>query len=231
MRATPSPSRGRCPTSSRPARRTPRGSRSSIRKPSVTPTDPEIAALCRDAAKRLEKLGCIVEERDHLFDDPVEIWASEFYTGVGTKLKASLDTRRNEIDPGVAKELDKALARDVHSYYAKVFERFAFRETVRELFDTYDVIASPTLPATGVSVGRDQPQGLEHRSPVDWVFYTYPFNLTGHPSVSVNAGFTQAGHPTGLQLVARPLAEETLFTVSAAFQDADPDKDRKPPMV
>lgn len=190
--------------------------------------DPEIAALCRRAAARLETLGCIVEDVPHLFDDPVDIWAAEFYAGVGTKLKDALATRRNEIDPGVAKVLDTALAQDLNSYYAKVFERHAFRETVRHIFDTYDVIASPTLPVTAVPVGRDQPKGYEDRSPIDWVYYTYPFNLTGHPAVSINAGFTAGGMPTGLQLVARPLAEETLFTLAAAMQDADPDRDRRP---
>lgn len=193
--------------------------------------DPEVAGLCRDAVKRLEALGCVVEERDHLFDDPADIWASEFYTGVGTRLKDALDNRRDDIDPGVAAALDKALACEVYGYNAKLFERFDFREKVRGLFETYDVIASPTLPATGVPVGHDTPKGLEHRSPIDWVFYTYPFNLTGHPAVSVNAGFTRAGHPTGLQLAGRPLAEETLFTISAAYQDADPDRDRRPDLT
>lgn len=190
--------------------------------------DPEIAALCRRAAARLEALGCIVEEVPHLFDDPVAIWAAEFYAGVGTKLKDALATRRNEIDPSVAKVLDVALAQNLDSYYSKVFERHAFRETVRQIFDTYDLIASPTLPVTAIPVGRDTPEGHEDRSPIDWVSYTYPFNLTGHPAVSINAGFTAAGMPTGLQLAARPLAEETLFTLAAAMQDADPDKDRRP---
>lgn len=190
--------------------------------------DPEITALCRGAAERLEKLGCIVEDVPHLFDDPVDIWASEFYAGVGTKLKDAMATRRGDLDPGVAKVLDKALSQDLNSYYSKVFDRHAFRETVRKIFETYDVIASPTLPVTAVPVGQDTPKGYEDRSPIDWVYYTYPFNLTGHPAVSINAGFTGAGMPTGLQLVARPLAEETLFTLSAALQDGDPEKDRKP---
>tara|TARA_R110000772_G_scaffold49123_6_gene112843 strand:- start:156288 stop:157691 length:1404 start_codon:yes stop_codon:yes gene_type:complete len=190
--------------------------------------DPEIAALCRRAADRLAALGCIVEEVPHLFDDPAAIWASEFYAGVGARLKDAMAARRADIDPGVARMLDIALAQDLATYAARVLERHAFRETVRHIFDTYDVIAGPTLPVTAVPVGRDTPEGLEDRSPVDWVFYTYPFNLTGHPAVSINAGFTAAGMPTGLQLAARPLAEETLFTLSAAYQDADPERDRRP---
>ncbi len=190
--------------------------------------DPAVAGLCRKAVERLAALGCEIEERDHLFDDPVDLWASEFYAGVGTRLKDAMATRRGEIDPGVAAMLDIALAQDLDAYMTKVFERYAFRDRIRGLFDDFDVIASPTLPVTGVPVGRDVPEGLEDRSPVDWVFYTYPFNLTGHPASSINAGFTAAGLPTGLQMVAGPLGEEILFTLAAAYQDADADKDRKP---
>ncbi|PIW26171.1 MAG: amidase [Rhodospirillales bacterium CG15_BIG_FIL_POST_REV_8_21_14_020_66_15] len=190
--------------------------------------DAEVAALCRKAMDRLAALGCAVEERDFLFDDPADIWASEFYSGVGTRLRDALATRPDEIDPGVAAELRKALARDVPAYFTQVFERYAFRETVRALFEGFDAIAGPTLPVTAVPVGRDVPEGHGDRSPIDWVYYTYPFNLTGHPAVSINAGFTAAGMPTGLQLVGRPLAEETLFTLAAAYQDADPERERRP---
>jgi aspartyl-tRNA(Asn)/glutamyl-tRNA(Gln) amidotransferase subunit A len=60
------------------------------------------------------------------------------------------------------------------------------------------------------------------------VYYCYPFNLTGQPAMSVNAGFNDDGLPVGLQLVARPLAEETLFSLAAAFGEHDPEPDRRP---
>lgn len=190
--------------------------------------DPQVAAACRAMLGRLEGLGCVVEERDVLFDDPAPTWAAEFFGGVGTRLKQAMATRRDEIDPGVAAVLDMALRQDFGTYYAQVFERYAFRDKVRALFQDFDVIASPTLPVTAFPVGLDQPPGYEERSPIDWVYYTYPFNLTGHPAVSVPAGFDAEGLPIGFQMAARPLMEETLFTLAAALEAVDPDRDRRP---
>ena len=191
----------------------------------------EVRRLARQAVARLETAGCIVEERDRLFDDPVALWSSEFYAGVGTRLKGHLENNRGLLDPTVAGLLDRALDRPLADYTAKVFERHAFRETVRAIFEDYDVIASPALPVTSCDVGLDVPPGFEDRTAVDWVMYTYPFNLTGHPAVSVPAGFDTDGLPVGLQLAGRPLMEETLFTLAAALEAMDPEPDRRPAMA
>jgi amidase len=43
------------------------------------------------------------------------------------------------------------------------------------------------------------------------VSLTWGFNLSGHPAVRVPVGFTRAGAPVGLQLVARPGADAALL--------------------
>jgi len=63
---------------------------------------------------------------------------------------------------------------------------------------------------------------------VSWVYYTYPFNLTGNPAASVPCGFTLAGMPVGLQIVARTLREVDLFRVAGALESAAPWADRTP---
>ena len=42
----------------------------------------------------------------------------------------------------------------------------------------------------GIATGRNLPERLSDRSLVTWVFYTYPFNLTGQPAASICAGLT-----------------------------------------
>ena len=65
---------------------------------------------------------------------------------------------------------------------------------------------------------------------VSWVYYTYPFNLTGQPAASIPAGFTADGLPVGLQMVGRLNSEVDIFRAAAAFETARPWADKRPPI-
>ena len=190
--------------------------------------EPQVTEIVEAGLGRLEAAGCDIDVVEHVFDDPVEIWKTEFYSGVGTRLKTAMETRRDDLDSAVTKALEGIYSLSVTDYYERVFERFQFRDRVRAFFEEYDILATPALPVTAFDVGRNVPPGHEDRDAVSWVYYSYPFNLTGQPAVSVNAGFDADGLPVGLQLVARSFAEETLFSLAAAFEEHDPELDRRP---
>ena len=194
--------------------------------------EPEIAALCEAAARRFEALGCTVElVEDALGDDPVEIWMAEFYGGIGTKLKDLMAERPEELDPAVVTTLSAGLDRTMVEYFGQLFARYEFRERMRRFFERYDLLLSPTLPCAAFDVGYDTPPGLEARNIVSWVYYTYPFNLTGQPAASIPAGFTAAGLPVGLQMVAGINREVDILRAAAAFEQAAPWADRRPPLA
>jgi Asp-tRNA(Asn)/Glu-tRNA(Gln) amidotransferase A subunit family amidase len=65
-------------------------------------------------------------------------------------------------------------------------------------------------------------QEIRDRNVVSWVYYTYPFNLTGNPAASVSCGFTAEGLPVGLQVVAGTNREADVLRLSAAFESARP---------
>ncbi len=184
--------------------------------------DPDVVALIDAAAKTFETLGCIVEPVEAVFDaDPVEIWNAEFYAAIGTRLAPVLEKQRDLLDPAVAVTLDGALRQDLRTYYTRVFERYALRERMRLLFERYDLLLSPTLPVAALDVGVNVPAHLSDRNLVSWVYYTYPFNLTGQPAATVCAGLSQ-GMPVGLQLVGRTLGEYDVVRAAAAFEATQP---------
>ncbi len=186
--------------------------------------DPEVVAIAEAAARRLADEGAIVEEVDGVFEgDPGDLWMAEFYAGVGTRLRSVVETKRELLDPAVAVVLEAALAQEMRGYYATVFERYALRDKVRRFFEGYDLLLSPTLPKASVPAGVDVPEGLEDRTLVSWVFYTYPFNLTGNPAASVRAGLAADGMPVGLQIVGRALGEDDVVAAAAAIERAQPD--------
>ena len=145
--------------------------------------DPDVAAIIDKAAKTFESLGAIVEPVEDVFaSDPVDVWMAEFYASIGTRLAPILDKQRDLLDPAVAAILEQATSLDLRTYYTKVFERYALRERMRTFFQRYDLLLSPTLAVASLDVGKNVPDSRPDRDLVSWVYYTYPFNLTGQPS-------------------------------------------------
>ncbi|MEO5878281.1 MAG: amidase family protein [Streptosporangiaceae bacterium] len=78
------------------------------------------------------------------------------------------------------------------------------------LFDEVDLLLTPTTPI--------QPHGHGGPGEAMTVGFTWAFNLSGHPALSVPAGFTAGGLPVGLQLVAAHGREALLLRVAAALE-------------
>ena len=185
--------------------------------------DPEILRITEAAVRQFEALGCeIVDLSAGIGADPVAHWMAEFYAGVGTRLNATIRSQRHLLDPAVASMLDSALDQTLFDYYSEVFGRYQFRERMRVLFESFDLLLSPTLPVAAFDVGLDVPPGFADRNVCSWQYYTYPFNLTGQPAASLPVGFTSAGLPVGLQLVAALHQETDIFRAASAFEAAHP---------
>jgi aspartyl-tRNA(Asn)/glutamyl-tRNA(Gln) amidotransferase subunit A len=181
--------------------------------------DPEVVKLTDRAARTFEELGCQVELVENVFDtDPADLWTAEFYAGVGIRLRSFVENQRELLDPAVADVLEPALSQEMRDYYTKVFARYALRDHVRSFFERYDLLISPTIPVTSLDAGKNIPDALTDRNLVSWVYYTYPFNLTGQPAASVCAGIAPDGMPVGLQIVGRSHCEDDVVRAAAAFE-------------
>ncbi len=196
----------------------------------ATPS-PEVLKITGDAAKVFEEIGCRVTTVEKVFDaDPLTILTAEFFAGVGTRLRPVLEETRELLDPAVALMLDKGLAQDIGDYYDSVFQRYELRTKTAEFFAKYDLLLTPTLPVPAFETGLNVPPGYSEENVFSWLLYTYPFNLTGLPAASIPAGFTDDGLPVGLQIVGRHLMETDIFSAAAAFEEARPWADKKPPL-
>ena len=94
----------------------------------------------------------------------------------------------------------------------------------------FDVLITPTLPLPAFPVGQDVPDGSPSPDWTSWTPYTYPFNMTQQPALSVPCGFTTAGLPVGLQIVAARHADATVLRVGQAYQSVT-DWHRRTPTV
>jgi aspartyl-tRNA(Asn)/glutamyl-tRNA(Gln) amidotransferase subunit A len=110
--------------------------------------------------------------------------------------------------------------------------RTLLMEDFRKAFESVDVIVGPTMPITAWKVGEwtvkveDRDESVLSAS---WRF-TFPYNLTGLPAISVPCGFDRRGLPIGLQIAGRPFDEATVLQVADAYERSHDWKDRTPPL-
>jgi aspartyl-tRNA(Asn)/glutamyl-tRNA(Gln) amidotransferase subunit A len=104
------------------------------------------------------------------------------------------------------------------AYYLKAAQvRTLIRRDFDRAFETCDVLVGPVSPTVAFRLGEktDDPVQM-YLSDV----CTIPVNLGGLPGMSIPCGFSSQGLPIGLQLVGKPLSEETLIQAAYAFEQS-----------
>ena len=95
----------------------------------------------------------------------------------------------------------------------------------RALFETYDLILTPTTPVPPFPVERNYPDVIEGRklqSYMDWVGPTFLVSLATLPAASVPAGLTSAKLPVGLQIVGPRFSEPVILSAARFVEEAHP---------
>ncbi|MFM0303603.1 amidase [Paraburkholderia sediminicola] len=129
-----------------------------------------------------------------------DLWNAEFYGGIKSRLGQLSDSP--DLDPSLTLAL-RALSPDADQVRRFGRDRLLAYAVIDAIFDRFDLLCTPCTPTVAPPAGSDQPPGMEHFGAVDWSYFTYPFNLSGHPAVSVPVGLSEHGLPVGLQIVGR----------------------------
>jgi Asp-tRNA(Asn)/Glu-tRNA(Gln) amidotransferase A subunit family amidase len=188
--------------------------------------DPQVRELTRAAAQHIsEELGCEVEEADPGFADPATALDRMFYGGIGSWVDEHWDEWHELLDPGLAKMVERARRWTGLEMAQAHREAATVWESLRKYFERYDALITPTLPAPAFAVELDRPAGTEG---LGWTPFTYPFNLTGLPAISVPCGWTSEGLPVGLQMVGPRYADADVLRLAAAYEAVAPWRHRLP---
>jgi len=115
------------------------------------------------------------------------------------------------------------------AYYRKAQQvRTLITRDFDKVFGDCDIIAAPVCPTPAFAFGEkiDDPLAM-YLSDI----LTIPVNLAGLPAISVPCGFTEAGLPVGLQLIAKPFAEASLLNVAWQYEQRAGWAGRRPELV
>ncbi|MEK7709289.1 MAG: amidase [candidate division NC10 bacterium] len=192
--------------------------------------DPEVARITEEAASVFEGLGCRVETVATGWENPEEtFWtmaAAEMYANWGDRLPEW----RDRMDRTLVRYLERGGGVTIGEYLRAARRRREFWAEVQGFLARFDLLLTPTVPVPPFAGDGSWPREIagEKVSPLGWMAFTYPFNLTGQPAASIPVGFTRDGLPVGLQIVGRRHADRAVLAASAAFEAALPWADRRP---
>jgi aspartyl-tRNA(Asn)/glutamyl-tRNA(Gln) amidotransferase subunit A len=193
--------------------------------------DPQVREATARAARAFKDLGCIVDAVDPGWASPWECWRVIFLGGIATRLAPFLD-RRDEIDPGLLPLIEELLKSAPTRYVQAWFDRLAWWQQARAFFERWDLLLCPAVATAAFELGILWPTTVDGK-PVDreaGSAFTFPFNMTGQPAATVPCGFTRDGLPIGLQIVGRRFADATVLRAAAAFEQARPWAQHRPPV-
>lgn len=106
-------------------------------------------------------------------------------------------------------------------YYAKAQNLSRqLREEYNKVLASYDLLLMPTTPMKATPLPpADSTLALWTQRAFEMLPNTSPFDVTGHPAMSIPCGMSD-GLPIGLQLVGRRYEESTIYRAAGAFEQA-----------
>lgn len=195
------------------------------------PTDAEVAATVRAAADALQTVGVRVDavsipalERDN----PLELWTKLHVMEVKPafrKVTAGHEDQMFTYSTFLAGMPDTS----VEDYVEAEQGAERLRDGFAEYFHQYDVLLLPvtTIPAHEHQLGQFTIDGRTmdafHVSST-----TVPFNVTGHPALSMRFGTSGDGMPIAVQVVANWHAESTVLHIASLLETLSPVHDQHP---
>jgi aspartyl-tRNA(Asn)/glutamyl-tRNA(Gln) amidotransferase subunit A len=182
--------------------------------------EPHVARRVGEAAAVFEALGAHVEQIDPGIPDPRDAFDVLWTTGAAGAVAHLAPEQRGALDPGLAAAAERGAGFSVLDRHDASMARAGLGVALARLHGDWDLLLTPTLPIAAFEAGREVPAGSGDPRWPGWTPFTYPFNLTQQPAVTVPCGTTEAGLPVGLQVVGPRHADALVLRAAHAYEVA-----------
>jgi len=184
--------------------------------------DPEIAAATAQAAKHLQDLGAVVEQVDPLTEDPLDISTGLWFAGAYQVWQTLNPAQQALTDPDFKSQAQLGAELDANAIHALTQRRGVLGSHLRQFMQRFDLILTPS---TAVTAFKALPAGhsvMNSAAMLGWTPFSYPFNLSQQPAISLPCGLTLDGLPMGVQLVGTMFGDAKLLQAAQALQACYP---------
>lgn len=142
--------------------------------------------------------------------------------------EATYPARAKEYGPVLAGLLDLGRGMSAVDLARLQLRRAALTGALDTLMSSVDVLLMPVMGTAAWSLEAIQKAGRDLDSVAARLRYTAPFDLSGHPTLTLPGGMTPDGVPTGFQIVGRAFDEVAILAAGHAYQQATDWHSRRP---
>jgi aspartyl-tRNA(Asn)/glutamyl-tRNA(Gln) amidotransferase subunit A len=183
--------------------------------------EPGVRTAFQAACKRLEEAGAVLDEIAIAHADTIApVYLAIVFAEAAVFHGPTLDAVPERYSPGVRMRLETGRYVLAEDYLRALSGREVLRAAVDGALSGADALLLPTLPIEAPRIGEASLTIDGTTEPVRNLMLrcTQPFNVTGHPAITVPCGTGAAGMPCGVQLVGRRNATDDLLRVALACE-------------
>ena len=183
---------------------------------------PDIAAATAQAALYLQDLGAVVEQVDPGIEDPLDITTGLWFAGAYQVWRTLSKAQQALTDPDFAAQAAIGETLDANAIHQLNQRRGVLGSHLRQFMQRFDLILTPS---TAVPAFKALPAGhspMNSEAMLGWTPFSYPFNLSQQPAISLPCGLTSDGLPMGVQLVGPMFGDALVLRAAKALEDCYP---------
>lgn len=187
----------------------------------------DVRAAFEQSLVRLRELGAELVELTEELPDLSSAWKVINHTTWKARFDEMIRRDGNRMTPSLVRQVAEAADWSGADYQRAMFQRSDLFRMVQGWFETADFLVTPTVSRTALPIDQDlfDPitiDGVEAGElRRNWFPYTMPFNITGHPALSICNGYDAEGLPTSLQIVGRFRDEASVLRAAALYEASE----------
>jgi len=170
--------------------------------------------------KNMEKLGATLKIVDTSFiSDPVKVSRVIGTSEMTVVHNNRFTTHYQDYSEKLNQTFKKGKLIPAFDYLNALQTKKEWTFLMSELFKQVDVIITPTIPINVPNVHQNKVEHSDEEIEDIMVRYTCPFNITGHPALSMPSGVNKDGVSQGFQIIANYRHEDLLCKVGKDYED------------
>jgi aspartyl-tRNA(Asn)/glutamyl-tRNA(Gln) amidotransferase subunit A len=196
----------------------------------IKAVDPEVEKVVMDSVQKFGEFGWQPEKMKMKLKRPEMTFNTLVTAGLAHDLESYLEEWQEQMSPNLVRMVQAGLTYSAVDLERAMYQRKLIHEEIFKQFQKYDILITPSTAVYPFELGKMFPSRIagKRASPVAWMSFTFPFNLTGNPAASIPCGWSREGTPIGMQIVGKQFDEETVLQVSKAFEELQPWQDKRP---